>query len=329
MAVSTTDSNLQKKIYSQYVFHEGLKNSFFGKFMSKKGDSVIRIYDEFKSEKGASIRVPLLNALSTAPVTGDTVAITSPESMGQDYTDVTIDQYRFPVAFGRLANQQAPWQYGEQAKNLLKDRWINWQDDTFVNYLTTSPTTNEVLYAPTSGNTAVAATASLEATCYMTLNLAITAKVRAQTRAKKIEPVMIDGRPYYIMLIHPYALRDLYNNDATFRNIQYYAAERGSSNPLISGANAYAHGILFYEYERVRTSLTGASSANVCFNMLLGKNAGIMAVANDYTIDIDTYDGGNQTIYFGRWMGGIAKTKFTTHAADWGCIQVQTGGATS
>ena len=80
-----------------------------------------------------------------------------------------------------------------------------------------------------------------------------------------------------------------------------------------------------YEYERVLTSASGASGANVCNNLLLGKQAACFAVARPAKHIEQTDDYGNIAGNGIAFYGAVEKTKF--NMADYGVIAVKTGGA--
>ena len=78
------------------------------------------------------------------------------------------------------------------------------------------------------------------------------------------------------MLVHPWAARDLkmIQNGWQRNKTQIFAAPK---NPIFTGALGEYDGVILYEYERVLSSNVGAASANVCQNLLLGKQAACFA----------------------------------------------------
>ena len=125
------------------------------------------------------------------------------------------------------------------------------------------------------------------------------------------------------MLVSPWAARDL-KDDPKWLAAQQNANVRGSKNPIFTGALGEYDGVVLYEYERVYNISTGASSANVCHNLLLGKQAACFAVARPAKHIEQTDDYGNIAGNGIAFYGAVEKTKF--NGSDFGVINVRTGG---
>ena len=141
--------------------------------------------------------------------------------------------------------------------------------------------------------------------------------------APKVQPIKVDGMDKYIMLVHPWAARDL-KDDPKWLAAQQNANVRGSKNPIFTGVLGEYDGVILYEYERVQTGNIGASSANVCQNLLLGKQAACFAVARPAKHIEQTDDYGNIAGNGIAFYGAVEKTKF--NGVDYGIINVMTGG---
>ena len=142
--------------------------------------------------------------------------------------------------------------------------------------------------------------------------------------APKVQPIKVDGMDKYIMLVHPWAARDL-KDDPKWLAAQQNANIRGSKNPIFTGALGEYDGVILYEYERVQTGNIGASSANVCQNLLLGKQAACFAVSRPAKHIEQTDDYGNIAGNGIAFYGAVEKTNF--NGKDYGVINVMTGGA--
>ena len=103
----------------------------------------------------------------------------------------------------------------------------------------------------------------------------------------------------------------------------------GSNNPIFTGALGEYDGVVLYEYERVSTTKTGAktgaSSANVVHNLLLGQQAACYAVTREPDAIKQVDDYGNREGNGISFNAGIEKVVFNGN--DYGVIQVMTGGA--
>ena len=136
--------------------------------------------------------------------------------------------------------------------------------------------------------------------------------------------VKIDGQEKYIMLVGTWAARDL-KADPVWQAAQQNAAIRGSKNPIFTGALGEYDGVVLYEYERIMNTKTGASSANVVHNLLLGQQAACFAVAREARFIKDEDDYGNVQGNGIAFFGGIVKSIY--NSKDYVVIQVMTGGA--
>ena len=199
-------------------------------------------------------------------------------------------------------------------------QWLSdWKDNKLISALTANPTTGERLIASTAG-TEVSLTANDKLTCAVIGR----AKRKAKMHEPMVKPLKIDGQDKYIMLVGTWAACDL-KADPVWQAAQQNAAIRGSKNPIFTGALGEYDGVVLYEYERVMNTKTGASSANVVHNLLLGQQAACFAVAREARFIKDEDDYGNVQGNGIAFFGGIEKSIY--NSKDYGVIQVMTGGA--
>lgn len=93
-------------------------------------------------------------------------------------------------------------------------------------------------------------------------------------------PIEHDGKPCYLMLVHPYVASDI-RRDPEVQAALNNAAPRSYDNPLFSGADFEFEGVFFYSYSRIRTvDSTYADYANKRRCILLGADA--LAEAETY-----------------------------------------------
>ena len=207
----------------------------------------------------------------------------------------------------------------KEIKGALKQWLADWLDNKLIIKLTTTmPNPTETVYA-SAANTVSSTTANDK----LTTALISRAKRKAMMHAPKVQPIKVDGMDKYIMLVSPWAARDL-KDDPKWLAAQQNANVRGSKNPIFTGALGEYDGVILYEYERVSLSNSGASSANVCYNLLLGKQAACFAVARSAKHIEQTDDYGNVAGNGIAFYGAVEKTKF--NGKDYGTIQVITGG---
>jgi len=320
-----TGANLTAKVWSSQVFVEGLKNTFFQKFMSESGDSIIHVKKDLTKQAGDSITVPLVMQLSGDGVAGDSTLEGSEEALTFYDCSVPVNQQRFGVLLaGAMTEMRVAFDLRKQAKDRLRHLFTNYFAYNSLANLTTAAPATEIPFAPTSAGTAITTITSITAgDNKLTCSLISKARRTAMLHAPKVMPVRVEGKDYFVLLVHPYAAKDL-KTDTTWLNANYYAAERGSSNPLFTGMLGIYDGVVLYEYERTVMTTEGASSAKVCKNLLLGRQAGLWGIGKPMFWKEKSFDYENQSGFAVGYIGGIVKTKF--NSKDFGVIQVATGG---
>lgn len=312
-------ANLVPKVWVKKVWREGKKQSFFDKFTATDGSNIIHTNKDLKGVKGNSVTFGLAMALKGEGVIGNRATLTGHEEnlVINDFT-VETQLVRNAVSRFEADDQKSPYDNLPLIKDSLVQWFADWCDNQFISKLTANPTAGEVTYAAASNT--VAGTA---ATDKLTCELISKARRKALMHAPKVNPIKVDGKDKYVMLVNPYAARDL-KADPAWQAAQQNANVRGSNNPIFSGALGEYDGVVLYEYERVLSDKKGASSADVCYNLLLGKQAAVFGVAREaYHISQDA-DYGNQQGNGIAFYGAIEKAKFD--GKDYGCIQVVTGG---
>lgn len=311
---------LVPKVWAKKVWHEGVKDSYFDKFTAMDGSNVVHQNKDLTNVKGDSVVFGLMMNLSGAGVEGNRAILAGNEEALNIY-DFTVNTQLVRNAVSRFEADDQKTQYDmlKEIKGALKQWLSDWLDNKLIAKLTTTmPNPTETVYA-SAANTVSSTTANDK----LTTALISRAKRKAMMHAPKVQPIKVDGMDKYIMLVSPWAARDL-KDDPKWLAAQQNANVRGSKNPIFTGALGEYDGVILYEYERVSLSNGGASSANVCYNLLLGKQAACFAVARPakHIEQIDDYGNvaGNGIAFY----GAVEKTKF--NGKDYGTIQVITGG---
>lgn len=313
-------ANLVPKVWAKKVWHEGLKDSYFDKFTALDGSNVVHKNKDLENVKGDSVVFGLMMNLSGAGVEGNRAILAGNEEALNIY-DFTVNTQLVRNAVSRFEADDQKTQYDmlKEIKGALKQWLSDWLDNKLIAKLTTTmPNPTETVYA-SAANTVSSTTANDK----LTTALISRAKRKAMMHAPKVQPIKVDGMDKYIMLVSPWAAKDL-KDDAKWLAAQQNANVRGSKNPIFTGALGEYDGVILYEYERVSLSNGGASSANVCYNLLLGKQAACFAVARPAKHIEQTDDYGNVAGNGIAFYGAVEKTKF--NGKDYGTIQVITGG---
>lgn len=312
-------ANLVPKVWAKKVWHEGVKDSYFDKFTAMDGSNVVHQNKDLTNVKGDSVVFGLMMNLTGSGVEGNRQKLSGAEDTLNIY-DFTVQTQLVRNAVSRFEADDQKSQYDmlKEIKVVLKQWLSDWLDNKLISKLSYNPSNGEVLYASAAGTQS-----SITANDKLTTTIISRAKRKAMMHAPKVQPIKVDGMDKYIMLVHPWAARDL-KDDPKWLAAQQNANVRGSKNPIFTGALGEYDGVILYEYERVQTGNIGASSANVCQNLLLGKQAACFAVARPAKHIEQTDDYGNIAGNGIAFYGAVEKTKF--NGADYGIINVMTGG---
>lgn len=312
-------ANLVPKVWAKKVWHEGVKDSYFDKFTAMDGSNVVHQNKDLTNVKGDSVVFGLMMNLTGSGVEGNRQKLSGAEDTLNIY-DFTVQTQLVRNAVSRFEADDQKSQYDmlKEIKVVLKQWLSDWLDNKLISKLSYNPSNGEVLYASAAGTQS-----SITANDKLTTTIISRAKRKAMMHAPKVQPIKVDGMDKYIMLVHPWAARDL-KDDPKWLAAQQNANVRGSKNPIFTGSLGEYDGVILYEYERVQTGNIGASSANVCQNLLLGKQAACFAVARPvkHIEQIDDYGNiaGNGIAFY----SAVEKTKF--NSSDYGVINVMTGG---
>jgi N4-gp56 family major capsid protein len=163
----------------------------------------------------------------------------------------------------------------KDAKEKLKIWLAEYIQDQFFTTLGTNPTSSRVIYC-SADHTDIA---TFDADDKLSTAYISKAKRMAELASPKVRPIMVNGKPHYILVVHPYAMRDL-RADSTWLAAQEYAGIRGNENPLFSGAEGMWDGVIIHSHPSVRRFIS-ATTNYVCSNLLLGAQAGAWAVAQE------------------------------------------------
>ena len=313
-------ANLVPKVWAKKVWHEGVKDSYFDKFTATDGSNVVHKNKDLENVKGDSVVFGLMMNLTGSGVEGNRQKLAGAEDTLNIY-DFTVNTKLVRNAVSRYEADDQRTQYDmlKEIKIALKQWLSDWLDDRLISRLSYNPSNGEVLYASAAGTQS-----SITANDKLTTTIISRAKRKAMMHAPKVQPIKVDGMDKYIMLVHPWAARDL-KDDPKWLEAQQNANLRGSKNPIFTGALGEYDGVILYEYERVQTGNIGASNANVCQNLLLGKQAACFAVSRPAKHIEQTDDYGNIAGNGIAFYGAVEKTNF--NGKDYGVINVMTGGA--
>jgi N4-gp56 family major capsid protein len=323
-----TSDPITKKLWNEKLFREASKESYFDKFMNADPNSIVYLKDDFMKSKGDAVTyalTPLLNGNWVA--SGGTLKGNEENLRFFDYTQI-LDSERTAVAYRADMTEQRPaFELVDEIVRSVKIVAAQRIDELLFDALSTDPT--RVFYLD-SGS--LIQTTTTEATAISALDanaskidpkLISAAKAFAKTGGRRqefpIRPVMIEGQPHYVLLVHPEVTNDLKQN-ATYSQANREARERSLTNPLFSNAIGVWDGVVVHESEFVETAEDGgAGSVSYAKCFLLGAQALCWSWGRDGMEMIMDKDDYNERIGIGaKLTRAVGKPKFD--GKDYGAI---------
>ena len=333
MTVSASNSALRPELWRKQLFADVRDNLYMTRFIGDSEQSMIQELEDLRKDAGSNISFGLGMKLSGAGVTGDNTLEASEEAMTDYDEDVAIDQLRHAVRLtGRMDEKKNAYNMRVSAKNRLADWWAERiykeildklcgkASSTFANTPTAAAATRSIW---AGGQTSTGAVTSA---MKMDTKVLDAAKQMAKLASPMIRPVRVDGKEYYVVILHPYCATDL-RQDPVWNQAQRDANVRGEENPIFSGALGIYNGMVIHEHEYVYGTTDGSGAANVCRNILCGQQAGVIAWGASVGWVEKSFDYGNS---WGISVGAIFGTiKPLFNALDYGVVTMFAAGTTA
>lgn len=311
MTVSASIAGLRPQLWRKQLFADVRDMLFITRFVGESEQSMIQELEDLKADKGSRINYGLGMKLSGAGITGDSTLEGSEEAMTDYDTNVQIDQLRHAVRLtGRMDEKKNAYDMRSSAKNRLADWWAERIDQEILDKLCGKTSS-------TFGNTPTAAAASrsifaggqasvgaITSSMKMDTKILDAAKEAAKLASPKIRPLKINGKPYYVVILHPYDATAL-RQDPVWNQAQRDANVRGDENPIFSGSLGIYNGLIIHEHEYIYRTNDGSGAAYIARNILCGQQAGVMAWGMGVNWVEKSFDYGNS---WGISVGAI-----------WGC----------
>jgi len=293
MALTVTNSALRNELWRKTLFADVRDNLFMQKFIGSGESSMIHELTDLSANPGSKVTFGLGMKLSGAGTTGDSELEGNEESMTDYQETVEIDQLRHAVRLkGRMDEKQSAYKMRTSAKERLGDWWAERLDQELLDKLcgkaSSTFSNTPAVHASTRKVFAggVAADTDLTAAMKMDTKVLYRAKQMAMLASPKIRPLKINGKPHYVVIMHPYQLADL-KLDPVWAQAQRDANTRGEDNPLFSGAAGVWDGLIIHEHEYVYTYTPSQACAVA---VLCGQQAGVIAWGKNSTWVEEEFD---------------------------------------
>jgi len=367
--IATGDAQTVKH-YSAAMFMECIPNSFFlSKFIGKAKrvdkqrtqtdpDYPIQILTDLENDAGDSIAYDLFMRAKGLGVEGDNVLRGNEEKLVV-YTDsVKIDQLRHGMdCGGRMTRKRTRHNLREVAKSNLAGWWAERFDELFMMYLAgergddtsiwvlptgygsfagntlTGPSANKDIYAG-----AATSAATITAADTFTLDLIDDAVSLADLSTPLMRKCKVGGQNFRaVLVLHPYAVRDLRTNTATGQwiDIQKAAGVRGPQNPIFSGDDFIGsyNGVAIFKHAKVPYHTDwGGSTITGARNIMLFAQAGVIAFGSPgnglrFSWHEEEEDRGNVQVIDTGSMFGVKKAVFNSE--DFGVITIASAASST
>ena len=289
--------------------------------------------------KGTSIEVSLLMPLNGAGVLEDNQLEGNEEKMNYRSCTVYLSRIRNAVRLaGKFEEQKTQEKMRTDMRKVLS-AWISRYLDLSIfavltgtnpPFYTTGVSLPYTIEAPTADRRLFAGGKTSEGaiTAADVFDTSLIGKARRMAQADEltaVQPIRIDGRETYVMVIDPYQARDL-RKDPKWLEAQEHANVRGETNPIFSGAMGIYEGVVIHECLRVPRTETG-SNTTVGHALFLGAQACIMAEGEAPRWVEKSFDFDNQYGVSISRMFGLKKAQFKYDGntlTDFGVINVMT-----
>lgn len=326
-AFATSDAQV-KKLWEEKLYRDAKKASYFDRFMGEGEDAICQTNTLLTKSKGDQIYFNIVMRLTGSGVTSGMQLEGNEEALTAYSFSVTLEEYAHAVRDrGPLDRQKAVFSIDDVSKSRLQDWGSEKIDQNIFDAAFDSPT--KIFYKTSSGVTstgtaATAKTALRAADSKLTPAMISTLKAWAVTGGNRsyipMRPVRVEGRSYYVLLVHPDCMYDL-KVDSTFTQAMREAEVRGPSNPLFQGATAIWDGVVVHEHENCPVASDGGAGAETwAKGLFMGAQALVYAKGGNSPVRDEEFDYGRQHGFGWGIMCKAGKPKF--NSKDYACQAV-------
>ena len=241
-------------IVQKQLFLEQKKAAYFTRFFSTSGDMPVFEKTDFLKSKGETMTFGLIPRLTGDPITGNTTVKGKEDKLSFYTYQLTLGRQRKAIMDdGALTRQRFVGDIPTEMRRALTVWGSELIDKMCMDALFASPTD---IYYGGDATQVSELTAGDDITPKLISKMKAIALTRRGSGRTPIQPVMVDGEKYLVLLVSPDVAVDL-KYDTTFIAAQKDAAERGSNNPLFTGMLGIWDGVVIHEHENTPILSTG------------------------------------------------------------------------
>jgi N4-gp56 family major capsid protein len=317
------DTGLNVSRWAKQLAYEVGKEIYFSKFMGDTFESMI-VSKSMPEGKGKDMTFGLVGYTGTVK-TGDSTLEGNEQNITSNEVTVTTNQRRFGIInAGNFDDSKVLYNFRSEALAQLKRQYAEDHDAQIFSALTKTSGAGAYLRADASASVYADSDpkANLAAADLATPEDISKLKKMAMlgtTKSYKMKPIRVDGKDYFVLLLHPEAAYDLAQN-STWRNAQQYANIRGEENPIFSGALGVYDGVVVHEHEGITTAADGGgASVKYARNLFMGAGAACHAKVDEMSWVEKTFDYGNKLGIAAGQIYGVGLSTFDSK--DYAVIQ--------
>jgi len=321
-----TGNGLTAEQWEDSIFSEYIGMLQAKKFMGTGSDSMIQVKEDLVKKAGDAITIGLRGRVTGGLVTGNAKAIGNEGTLSFFNQRIVVDNVRRAVKFEDIPMSQKRTMFNvlSEGKSALEDEFaVDFDDDVITALTDTSAgrVRGRYLYGAADSNwnaTHATALTNIDATNdLLSTNMIGIAKRKALipvNATAKIRPVRFkmgkDFEQWFVLWAQTYALRDLVNNDAAWRNRELNLTPTGANSVLFTGSafKGAWEGVMVYENERLPLI---SSTIQVTHNLLMGAQAAAVCWGQRVKFNEEEADFGHDVSYELHEIRGIEKLVFS------------------
>lgn len=289
VTIIATGDTVAVERFENSIFREYTQEVWWKNFMSAGANSIIQVKEDLMKQAGDAITINLRGKMQGGKVTGSDKGIGNEgrvDFFGQRL-EIDLVRHIIKTQSRKMTQKRAGFNVQAEVKDALVEKSVIDLDEEITLALSGTSTgrvRGRYLYGAVDSNwddTHATGLQNVDNTDdQLTTNIMRIAKRKATmpvNATAKIRPMKVKNgkntEAWFVFVGHPYSLRDMFDNDAAWKNAQLNIPPMANAqSPLFTGSSfkgAY-DGILIYEYERINLI---SSTIQVSHNFLLGAQA--------------------------------------------------------
>jgi N4-gp56 family major capsid protein len=327
-----TDNGLTAEQWDNSLFTEYLGMMWWKNLMGTSTNAVIQVKEDLVKKPGDAITIGLRGLMEGGLVTGNSRGLGNEGSVEFFNQRITIDNVRHLIKIKDIpmTQKRVGFDVLSESKDALNEKaQFRLEDEitTALNDTATGRVRGRYLYGALDSNWNATHTTALTA-IDDTADKFSTGMIQIAKRkalipinaTAKIRPMKVKNgknfEEWFCSVNHPYAIRDLKDHDAAWKNAQLNLTPRSdSASPLFSGSSFVGSwdGVLVYSYDRL--SLV-SSTIQVAHNFLLGAQAAAVVWGQRSKFGEQYDDLGHEVSFETHEIRGIAKLAFSRSTVE-------------